>query len=146
MGHRTDPIRLLPGFSRVLAIWLITIHLLVMGVLWQMQWIVVVKLTLSVLLLGYLIWQVHFHLLRSSAGSMREVLLDSDGNWWLIFNDGTKLQGKLLPESFVKPWLVVLRFKTGAWLSTKSLILPPDSLDRDVARRLRIHLLQVPTG
>lgn len=118
------------------------LHLLALLVLWQMQWNLVFKFTLSLILVCYFIWQIRYHLLRNTRSAIREVLLETNGAWWLINNNGTKMQGKLLPESFVKPWLVVLNFRTGSWFSTKSLILPPDSLDPDVARRLRVHLLQ----
>ena len=134
--------RLQPVFSRLLACWLISLHLLGLLVLWQLQLHLLLKVALSLFLLAYFIWQVRHHLLRNTRSAIREVLLDADGTWRLILNKGTKIEGELLPESFVKPWLVVLNFRTGSWFSTSSMLLPPDSLDPDVARRLRIHLLQ----
>lgn len=142
MGFRIEPIHLQPVFSRYLAIWLTSLHLLSLLVLWRLQLHTVLKVFLSLLLLSYFIWQVRHHLLRTTAKAIKQIQLESDGNWWLILNDGSKLSGELLPESFVKPWLVVLNFRTGSWFSTSSMLLLPDSLDPDVARRLRIHLLQ----
>ena len=142
MVYRIDPIRLQPTFSRYLACWLVVLHLLTLLVVWLLQLLLLFKVTLSLLLLTCFIWQMRHHLLRSTRNAIKEVVLESDGSWWLIVNDGTKLQAELLPESFVKPWLVVLNFSAGWLFSTRSMILPPDSLDPEVARKLRIHLLQ----
>ncbi|MEN8177816.1 MAG: protein YgfX [Pseudomonadota bacterium] len=146
MGSRIEPIRLQPAFSRYLTFWLTTLHLLGLLVLWQLQLHLLFKVSISLFLLSYLIWQVRHHLLRNTRSAIREVLLDADGSWWLIVNNGAKIEGKLLPKSFVKPWLVVLNFRTGPLFSARSVVLPPDSLDPDLARRLRIHLLQTGTA
>ena len=101
-----------------------------------------VKIYISLVLLVYLIWQVRRQLLRTTAKSIREVRLEADGSWRLTLNDGVDLPVELLPESLVHTRLLVLNFRSGSRWSSRSLVLPSDSLSPDLARRLRVHLLQ----
>ena len=140
--HKIDSLRLQPVFSRFLTVWMVVLHLLGLLVLWQLQLHALLKISLSLLLLTYFIWQVRYHLLRSTTNAIKEVQLESDGSWRLTFNDGAELAAELLPNSFVKPWLIVLNFSSGSSFFPTSIVLPPDSLEPDLARRLRIHLLQ----
>ena len=142
MENRIEPLLLRPAFSRMLTIWLLALHLPGLLVLWQLQMPWLIKLSLGLLQMFYLYWQIRRHLLRNTPQAIREVRLDADGAWWLITHSGARLRAELLPDSFVKPWLLVLNFRTGSRVFTRSIILPSDSLDPDLARRLRIHLLQ----
>ncbi len=137
-----EAIRLRPKVSWYLAGWLGGLHLLSQLVLLRLPGDPLARGALSALLILYLIWQVRHHLLRTTRRAIREVLLDTDGRVWLLRKDSCKTAVEVSAESFVTPWLLVLVFKTDQRFNPSSLILPPDSLDSEVARRLRMHLLQ----
>jgi hypothetical protein len=101
------------------------------------------KLCASALLGGYLVWQIRQHLLRNTRSAVKEVLYEPGEGWWLVEGNGVKRQVRLSPQSFVSPWVVVLSFSAGAWSMPRSLVLLPDNLDREVARKLRILLRQL---
>ncbi len=137
-----EPLTLRPSPSRYLAIWLCGLHLLSQLVLWQLPMGVVIKACLALLLIVYLSWQIRHHLLRSTGNAIREIRLQPDGTWELGFANGNRLPAQLSPESLILPWLTILVFRTGSWWVTRALVLPPDSLQPDLARRLRVHLTQ----
>ena len=80
------------------------------------------------------------HLLCEGRSAVREAWVNRDGDWQLMLGNGETLQASLLPDSFVKPWLMVLRFKSGRYSLAKSMVLFPDSLEKPVSRKLRVYL------
>ncbi len=66
----------------------------------------------------------------------------ADGVWQLTLGNGARLQAQLLPDSFVKPWLMILNFKTTTYGPVKHLVLFADSLEKPMVRKLRIYLRQ----
>ncbi|MEN8166439.1 MAG: protein YgfX [Pseudomonadota bacterium] len=141
MRNQAESIHLRPVPSRYLAVWLVITHAVALIVIWQIQLHVAWKISMSLALLGYLIWQLQLHLLRRNDTAILEAIVASDGIWHLTLKSGIELSGELLPDSFVKPWLMVLGFRIAPLPINKRLILFPDSLDKETARRLRVHLL-----
>lgn len=68
------------------------------------------------------------------------VLWPAGDEWQLFTRGGQELVGTLLPESYVRPWLVVLRFKCPRLHRPRSVVILPDMLDANVMRRLRVRL------
>lgn len=72
--------------------------------------------------------------------SVRQAIWEVDGGWSLIRADGLRVTAQLLPETYLSPWLVVLRFR-GCGVSWRPvLVLLPDSLDSETFRRLRVRM------
>jgi toxin CptA len=140
----TDPVpwklRLEPAFSLYLALWLATTHLMSLGVVWLLEMESLFSFSLTILLLVSLLWMADLHLLRWSGGSLESLVIDQSPEWVLTLKNGERLQARLLPDSFVKPWLLVLNYKPLRGGRVRSLVLLPDSLDRETARQLRIYL------
>lgn len=64
-----------------------------------------------------------------------------DGRWRAQRRDGDEESLQLLPDSYVHPRLVVLNFRrAGRSRRRRSVVLLPDSADRDTLRRLRVRL------
>ncbi len=164
MRNQAESIHLRPVPSRYLAIWLGITHTVALIVIWQIQLHAAWKISMSLALLGYLMWQLQLHLLRRNDTAILEAVVASDGIWHLTLKSGVELSVELLPDSFVKPWLMVLGFRAtekkiypisrtssgNLWTIfnrktslpiNKRLILFPDSLDKETTRRLRVHLL-----
>jgi hypothetical protein len=124
-------------------LWLVFINILALLAIWQMQLPLQMKLLLLLLLLIYLIWLVCRHLLALGRHAIKEVRVTGDGIWQLTMGNGDRLQAQLLPDSFVKPWLMVLNFKTALSITpVRHLVLLADSLEKSQARNLRIYLRQ----
>lgn len=148
IGH-PETLYLRPVASRYLAFWLALTHLTALIVLWQLQLTVSAKVLLSLGLLVYLFWQLRHHLLWLNRNSIIEAEVESDGLWRLKLQSGEQKRVELQPSSFVRPWLMILNFRSGTVFTGLHLILLPDSLDRELARKLRVRLRQgspVPDG
>ena len=133
------PFRLECRPSRYLLIALMCVHgcaLLVLLPLPMAWWI---KLPLALAIMAQ--WLVSWHrtiALTAPLAVKRLVWTGNDG-WELIGGDGARRKARLLPASYVHPWLVILRFLTEDKHGC-AVILPRDGLDPDSHRRLRVQL------
>ncbi len=136
-----------PGVSRRLALFVLVAHVLTLAAIAFLPLALLgrVGLALAVLLgcalsLGGAVWHLW-------PWSLKEVIWQTDGSWYLIQGDGRQLEGRLLGSTYVSPALVVLNFRCGRWRN-RSLVLLPDNLEPDLHRRLRVRLRLegVPTG
>jgi hypothetical protein len=120
--------------------WLLCTHALAVIAILQLESTVLFKGVLLMALSLHFIWLARQYLLGRGSDTVQEAWVNHDGGWRLLLGSGETLQARLLPDSFVKPWLVVLRFKTENFSYPRSMVLFPDSLDRTVNRNLRIYL------
>jgi len=72
--------------------------------------------------------------------AVHRVLWPAGDEWHLFTRGGQELVGTLLPETYLRPWLVVLRFKLPRSRMRRSVVILPDMLDANVMRRLRVRL------
>ena len=121
-------------------IWLVATQMLALVAIWQLQSTPVIKLLLLLLSILLGVREALRHLVVSSRSAIRQVTVTHDAGWQLVMGNGDRLQVRLMPESFIKPWLIVLCFKTQSFAFPKTLVLFPDSLDKTDARQLRIYL------
>lgn len=99
----------------------------------------VLKLLLTLLLLGDGRRQLRRHVWYRPPAAIQELIWKEDGRW-VRPGAGTIQDTELtLKQSFVHPRLVVLNFAAGRW-RTNSVVILPDALDRDTFRRLRVRL------
>lgn len=138
--HRS-PLRLKPGPSRRLAVFLVLVYLAVAAVSLALPvgWPVRAGLVLAAA--GGLVHGLAAHVLRSLPWSIVEAVWSPDGVWILFLANGREVEARLLPSSFVTSPLVVLNFRRATW-RRDSLVLTPDSLDPELLRRLRSRLRQ----
>jgi hypothetical protein len=71
--------------------------------------------------------------------AIRRILARQDGSWWIERADGGGEAVRLLPDSVMTGWLLVLRFRFDNGKSATRLILG-DEADEDALRRLRVRL------
>jgi hypothetical protein len=129
-----------PTRSRYLVGWIIVTQLLALLGILQLQVNAMTKLVMGLLLVLYLNWLVFRHLLAYSRYSVTQAILTEAGVWNLRLGNGREIQANLSANSFVKPWLIVLRFKTTQSRLARHLVVFPDTLDKQLARRLRVYL------
>jgi toxin CptA len=133
------PLRLRPRPSRRLAAFLLAVHaaVVVVALLLPAPWLL--RLVLAIAALLSLTYGLAVHVRRILPWSVVEATWQPDGAWVLTLASGREVPARLLPSSYISPALVVLNFRVDWWL-VRSLVLPHDSLDPDLHRRLRARL------
>lgn len=136
--HRA-PLRLQPRPSRWLAVFLVLVYGAVAAValVLPVHWSARAALVLAAA--GGLAYGMAHQVLRRLPWSVTGALWEPDGTWTLTLGDGREVEAKLCPSTFVSQSLVVLNFRR-AWWWSPALVLPADSLDADLLRRLRARL------
>jgi len=136
-SHRVQPpIRIEPRRSRRLAAFVLVTHLVAALCTCLLPWpwpLVLIPLAAG------LIYQMRVHVLRRAPWSIRTLHWQADGSWQIELVDGSVLDARLLPSTFVGLRLLVLNLAVGRWRRF-SLPLPGDSLDPEDLRRLRQRL------
>jgi hypothetical protein len=96
-------------------------------------------MTLAVLLLlGYRrACRVHIH--RRHPDCIRQLVWGSGNDWRLTLVSGERVRARLRPYAFVLPRLVILYFHQANG-RTSCIVLPADTLDPVLFRRLRVRL------
>ncbi|MCB1874538.1 MAG: hypothetical protein KDH88_01030 [Chromatiales bacterium] len=84
------------------------------------------------------------HLVRKHArllhpASLVGLVWDAGGEWILRRRDGQEFKACLLGDSLLTARLVILNFSRSRWRRV-SLVIPPDRLDKESFRRLRVRL------
>ena len=133
------PFRLERRHSRYLLSALLAVHGIALLVLMPLPlvWWIKVPIGLAVMAQGIVSWRRQ---LAFSSVSAAQGLVWTGGSSWELFNrDGARRPARLLPGTYVHPWLVILRFMTEDG-QRSAVVLPCDSLDPDSHRRLRVQL------
>jgi hypothetical protein len=97
------------------------------------------RVGLAVAVLASLINAMAVQVLFLAPSALREATWKSDGAWILTLVSGEQIEARLLPSTIVTSRLVVLNFRRGRWRS-RTMVLPPDTLDANLLRRLRVRL------
>lgn len=83
------------------------------------------------------------HLLRSARLAVpdSEVALQLDGDRVIVATrEGRQVVGRVLPHSFIAPWLTIVNILPQDSRVVRSIIILPDRLDPDSFRQLRVGL------
>jgi toxin CptA len=97
------------------------------------------KVLAGLLVLANLVYTVGYHGWRCTPNAPVAVILTPEGGWQVVTWRGEQWDGMLLPDSYLHPWLTVLRFRPPGRLPI-SVILVPDGVDPAAFRRLRVRL------
>lgn len=135
-----QPLRLKPKPSRIL-IGLLTVgHLGAIAVLFPLDFPLIIKLLIAVVLLVSLVVAWRKQPGKVGEGGVQTLTWKADGDWLLETVDGESLTATLHESTYVHPWLVVLNFRQEGKRGLLSFALAPDSLDRETLRELRVRL------
>ncbi len=132
------PLTLSPGPSRLLSVYLWTLHLVACLALLLVDWPLWMEVSVVLLLATSLIHYHRLHVLRTAGAAIHTAVWDKDGQWWVRIGANEPVSAGLQPDSYVTLGLVILNFKVGRW--RKSLILTQESVDDETLRRLRVRL------
>jgi len=131
------PLRINLKPSRLLSTFIISTHILTLGVLWlsPLQFAINSLLTLVLIISAFLSLKRHVF----ENHRIQEIIHDSDRDWQLIIGDGKEVYAELQANSYRHPFISILNFKTED-KERYSAILLPDNVDRESFRRLRVLL------
>lgn len=90
----------------------------------------------TVCLHGYRMLRTHILLLEPDWP--REIVLNAQGQWLLTDGRGVTRTAELLPDAFIHPCMVALRFKTT--IGVQRVLIVRNKANADVLRRLRVRL------
>ena len=132
--------------SRILYALLLAIHggALAILLLAPLSW--PPRILLALLLLLSLRHSVARWALLERRRSVVALARDRSGEWRVTLAGGEELEVRLLPDSFVSTWLVVLNFSLAESSGSLSAVILPDMLDGNTLRRLRVLLSMEGTG
>lgn len=133
-------VRLRHGSSRLLATTLIAGHMAgAVGLLflkWDAVWLRLVLLGLGIsLVLG-----LRREAWRCAMGSVTQLVVHGGGRLLLVRRDGRRVEGALVPGSFVAPFLVILRWRPPDGGRTRHVTVAADGTDARGHRLLRVLL------
>ena len=127
--------------SRHLLIVLISVHGLALLVLppLPVAWWIKMFLAMAITVQWLAIWRRHAALTAPPA--VTRLVWTGGNRWELLGGDGGWRTARLLPDAYIHPWLVVMRFLMEEGdMRRCAVVLPRDSLDPDSHRRLRVQL------
>ena len=137
MSHAAyaSPLVLEPRRSRYLFVYLVLIHALALAMLAApLNLPLALRLGVAGAVVLSFIWQM-------TRVPPHRLVWQADGDWQLFFAEASERTGQLRPDSYVSPWLVILRFKLEKG-GRCGVVIMPDMLDPQSFRRLRVRLYQ----
>jgi hypothetical protein len=119
----------------MLRVWLVLIHVIAIILLPFMS-LPVGAVLIMMLLILFSLWQA----IRPHPDSVCAVLWREACSCRLSLSSGRNIEARLMPQVFMLPWLVIVRFKSDR-KRLHHLVLLPDMLEPGVFRRLRVRLM-----
>lgn len=96
-------------------------------------------LLLAAPVVGSLWRSLERHAWLCDRNALQELVWEPSGSWQVRCVNGRRYSAWLRGDCLVHPWLIVLNFRLDD-SSRRSLMLLPDSLSPEIARRLRVRL------
>ena len=139
MQGAQPPIHLNVAVSRQLAAWIVSSHAVMLALVFCIPNLHnAAKIGLAVFILASALYYWRRFMQRQHAKAVHAAVFYAIDEWRIHTSTGSYF-ASLQPSSFIHPWLCVLHWRTDSG-KAYTLILLPDSVDRDVLRRLRVRL------
>lgn len=126
--------------SRQLAMLLLIVHVGSFGLLWPLAVPLWIKVMITGLLIMSFIYYLRQEALLTSDAAITVFTLTAEQKCIITTHSGTIINGSLLANSFVSPYLTLILIQPQGKWRTHSIVLLPDSLDAESFRRLRVRL------
>jgi len=134
-----SPIHIEPRGSRQLALALLLVHAAAMAVVINLGLPPWASLALAGSVVMSLYMTFSTQVLGRGRSALTSLVWDEEGDWTLMDSLGERLQGRLRPNSYVHPRLLILNFIIEG-KPNRSLVLMRDSLDPRTFHRLLMRL------
>ena len=126
--------------SRIAGAWIALTHLATAALL---AWLPLHGLLRSVAIIAvgaHCIWAIRASSLRSLRSSIVAAELAADRRVALMRRDGRRIDGSVLPQSYVGEWLATVIVRRDGRRRSLALLLLPDMVDAEDLRRFRVLL------
>ena len=133
------PLRLECRSSRLLKCAVSIVHALALLILLPLTLVWWIKLPALGLVLAQWVTTWRRFITFTAPLAVGRLVWTAEDRWELYHNDGVTREARLLPSTYIHPWLVILRFVTDDKRRC-AVILPHDSLSDGDHRRLRVQL------
>jgi len=133
------PLRLRLSPSRQLAVLVLLIHAGALAVVPPLSTPWWVKILLAGLVLASAIYNFSCRVVLRGKRAIVGLVWDAKDEWRLTTAQGGTSVAELLPDTYVHPQLVILRFRDTVSRKKLSVILFHDSVDAESHRRLRVE-------
>ncbi len=133
------PLRIIPGFSNWIAIYLLLIHFSALILILFIDLNIYLLIPSATLIISSLIYHWRKDVLHLEANSVIGIYWEPKSGWMVEMIDGDRLRVELCPTSFTNRYVVILHFKTTVRGRCRVTI-PRDAIDSDQFRRLKVML------
>jgi hypothetical protein len=125
--------------SRIMLVFLISLHLVAVAALWlaDLHILVAAALTFAIVCYGIYAYGRFYRLTHTL--SVHTIRLDGD-EWMLGMSDGRQLRASLSNEVVIFSWFTAIQFQEVNGRKKHAVAMFRDSADRDALRRLRVWL------
>ena len=137
LRQSATPLQLKLQPSRLLTTFIISTHVLTFSVLWLLPVHALFILLFLPLLIASIYRSLKKHVFERHR--IHEVICDSDSDWKLFIGGSREVYADLQANSYRHPFISILNFKTED-RKKYSVILLPDSVDKESFRKLRVLL------
>jgi hypothetical protein len=132
-------IEIVPRPSRLIAGYLLIIHLIAAAATAALPPILIVHIVLFLLIAASLMFTLRRYALLQDSHSLGKLIWSEDDGWQFEERSGETCAATLLPRRYVVPWLIVLNFRL-VDDGRRTVVLALDSVAADAQRRLRVRL------
>lgn len=115
------------------------VHLSAAVTCWMLPWAPALALTGTALIVVGFLYTWSSRLQSRGRCTIRRVVWDADGRWWLDVGQSERVAARLQGEGLVLPWCVVLNFSSDGFVR-HALLLRKGPVDAQTLRRLRARL------
>lgn len=126
--------------SYLLVLFLVAMHALALACVWLVPLALAAKIGVAVGVVSSLVLSLRHHVWRAGRRCVRAIRLNGECDISLQGQDGVWLEVKLLPNSFVSPYLTVLNLSLEGERRARHVVLLPDVMDAEQFRQLRVWL------
>jgi toxin CptA len=127
------------GYSRQMALYLLSLHGLALGLLLLLPLPWAIRIVPAFLIVCGLAYSWRLHLLRRGGRAVTAIEWNGEEQWFLFDSRGTPARAFLSGSSYVHPRLLVLNFRIANG-PRRSLCLTADGVGGEQLRRLRVRL------
>lgn len=128
------------GRSRTLLLLVVSGHVLAAAAVWLAALPPGFAFAASVVLLCSTVVHARRHAGLPPPQAIVALVVDDAGAVRALRRDGGCEEGRILPSTFVAPWLTILRFRAGGHAFARSVLLTADNCEPAAFRRLRVAL------
>lgn len=127
--------------SRLLALTLLLLCAATLAVVWSLPWPLLLRMLLSLAILLWAGYHLRLDARLRMPHSCVAFRLEDDGQSVLVLRNGVHVPSRIVADSLVTPYLVILNVELAERRAKRSLVILPDAMGAERFRHLRVALM-----